>query len=415
MSEQDDEAPSGRGTGASVSRRDAMAMVGGVTMAALAGCHGGKAGARRPGEASMSATNGLESVGTARTEAPPAPERDVVLGMQALGSPPWPTEDPFLFCVHHVDHYPVGTEAMGPEPRLLEGRRIGMDFANRDGWNMYHGDAIPGFPRHPHRGFETVTVTRRGHVDHSDSMGATARYGEGDVQWLTAGRGISHAEMFPLLATGGPNPTELFQIWLNLPSASKMVEPAFAMLWSHTIPVVDVADAAGRKTTVTVVAGGLGGAQAPPPTPNSWAARAEADVAIWSVVMAPGARWVMPAAAGDGTRRTLYVFAGAGLNVGPRAVPAGTLVKVDASAPVELSNGAEPSEILVLQGKPIGEPVAHRGPFVMTTQEELRQAFTDYQRGGFGGWPWPNAAPVHPRDAGRFARHADGRVDKAGA
>ena len=101
---------------------------------------------------------------------------------------PWQTVDPFLFCVYHVDDYPAGTEAMGPKASL-EGRNLGQDFGNKDGWNMYHGKEIPGFPRHPHRGFETVTFTRRGLIDHSDSLGATARFGGGDVQWMTAGKG----------------------------------------------------------------------------------------------------------------------------------------------------------------------------------------------------------------------------------
>ena len=86
---------------------------------------------------------------------------------------------------------------MGPAASLA-GRDIGMDFEGKDGWRMYHGDVVPGFPRHPHRGFETVTLVRRGFIDHSDSLGATARFGRGDVQWMTAGRGIVHAEMFPL-------------------------------------------------------------------------------------------------------------------------------------------------------------------------------------------------------------------------
>ena len=111
------------------------------------------------------------------------------------GTTPWPTRDPFLFCVHHFDAYPKGNDKFGPAASLA-GRDIGRDFAGVDGWRMYHGDTVPGFPSHPHRGFETVTIVRQGLLDHSDSLGASARYVDGDVQWLTAGAGIQHAEMF---------------------------------------------------------------------------------------------------------------------------------------------------------------------------------------------------------------------------
>ncbi len=144
---------------------------------------------------------------------------------------PWATQDPFLFCVHHDDAYPVGDEGMGPAASLA-GRNMGQDFAGKDGWRMYHGLVVPGFPQHPHRGFETVTIVRRGYIDHADSLGAAARFGEGDVQWLTAGKGIVHSEMFPLLKRDEANPVELFQIWLNLPASDKMVDPYFSMLWS---------------------------------------------------------------------------------------------------------------------------------------------------------------------------------------
>src|SRR5688500_12678093 len=182
---------------------------------------------------------------------------DPILNVLPLGFP-WATFDPFLFCVHHDDAYPAGNERMGPAASLA-GRNIGQDFAGKDGWRMYHGDVVPGFPRHPHRGFETVTVTRRGYVDHSDSLGATARYGQGDVQWMTAGSGIVHAEMFPLLDAQGQNPAELFQIWLNLPARSKLVQPHFAMFWNGSIPRVSVLDARGRATRVTLIAGSLDG------------------------------------------------------------------------------------------------------------------------------------------------------------
>ena len=96
---------------------------------------------------------------------------------------------------------------MGPA-NSLAGRDIGQDFSRKDGWSMYHGSSVPGFPAHPHRGFETVTIVRKGLIDHADSLGAKARFG----------RGVVHSEMFPLLDQSAPNPLELFQIWLNLPA-----------------------------------------------------------------------------------------------------------------------------------------------------------------------------------------------------
>lgn len=333
---------------------------------------------------------------------------DPVLQTVPLGFQ-WATADPFLFCVHHLDLYPDANEFMGPNASL-EARDIGMDFAGTDGWRMYHGSTIPGFPQHPHRGFETVTYVRQGYVDHSDSLGAKARFGRGDVQWLTAGRGIVHAEMFPLLDRSGPNTCELFQIWLNLPAADKMVEPYFTMLWNEQLPRHVVKDDDGRATEITVIAGVLDGLTPPAPPPDSWAAQADADVAIWHAVLEPNAVWSPPPAAHAETVRTLYVFAGA-VHIGGHVVvaPTGVVVRVtDAIAVAAADQGAE---ILVLQGHPIGEPVAQYGPFVMNNRAEIEQAYNDYRATGFGGWPWPVDDPVHERDDGRFARHPDARVE----
>src|SRR3979490_1684739 len=159
---------------------------------------------------------------------------DVVLSVRPMGFP-WETSDPFLFCVSHNDKYPPGNERLGPAASL-SGRNIGQDFEGKDGWRMYHGDVVPGFPQHPHRGFETVTIVRTGYIDHSDSLGATARFGMGDVPWLNPGAGGVHSEMFPLLDPNGPNTLELFQIWLNLPAKNKLVEPYFTMFWDKDIP-----------------------------------------------------------------------------------------------------------------------------------------------------------------------------------
>ena len=95
----------------------------------------------------------------------------------ALG-PQWPTLDPFLFCAHHDDAYPAGNEQLAPAVPV-EDRELGQDFSGADGWSMYHGLVVPGFPNLPHRGFETVTFVRRGLIDHADSLGAAARFGRG--------------------------------------------------------------------------------------------------------------------------------------------------------------------------------------------------------------------------------------------
>jgi quercetin 2,3-dioxygenase len=323
---------------------------------------------------------------------------------------PWETADPFLFCVYHLDAYPAGNEALGPAASLA-GRSIGQDFEGKDGWRMYHGDTVPGFPRHPHRGFETVTLVRRGFIDHSDSLGATARFGHGDVQWLTAGGGIEHSEMFPLTQREAPNPLELFQIWLNLPAANKLSAPYFSMLWADSIPRVQAADEAGRVTEVALVAGELGGLEPPAPPPDSWASRADADVAIWTIRMDPHAKWTLPAARA-GSNRVLYFFSGNTVRVAGEPVGPSSAVELIADREVALENGDREGELLLLQGRPIGEPVAQYGPFVMNTQQEIQQAFADYRRTQFGRWPFATNAPVHPRTQARFARHADGRVEE---
>jgi redox-sensitive bicupin YhaK (pirin superfamily) len=338
------------------------------------------------------------------------PRESAVIGVQPLSGQRWPTPDPFLFCVHHDDHYPSGNELLGPSASLA-GHQMGQDFEGVDGWRMYHGDKVPGFPQHPHRGFETVTIVRRGLLDHSDSMGATARYGRGDVQWLTAGGGIQHAEMFPLIERASPNPVELFQLWLNLPAADKLVSPHFSMLWDNKIPRHVARDDAGRTTEITIVAGRLGSKVAAAPPPKSWAARPDSDVAIWTIKLAPGATWTMPAAK-PGTTRWLYFFAGASLGIDDRSIPPLHVVELRAELPASLVNGNSETELLVLQGRPIGEPVVSYGPFVMNSKEEIRATIADFQRTQFGGWPWPSNEPVHVREEGRFAKRPDGSIER---
>lgn len=332
-----------------------------------------------------------------------------VLNFESLAFP-WKGLDPFLFCVHHDDRYPRANAHLGPDASL-QGRDLGNDFAGKDGWRMYHGKEVPGFPQHPHRGFETVTVVRRGLIDHTDSLGAAARYGEGDAQWLTAGRGILHSEMFPLLNQDAPNPLELFQIWINLPRADKLVDPHFTMLWDHAIPREVARDASGRSTCVSLFAGKLGMKAPPSPPPHSWASRADSDVAIWTLKMESGATWTLPAAQ-VGTVRTLYFFAGHSMRFEGREIPAGQRVSLRPDRAVVLENGPETAELLLLQGKPIGEPVVQYGPFVMTSREEIAQTLEEYRQTEFGGWKWPNPEPLNPAGETRFARYADGRIER---
>jgi len=335
-----------------------------------------------------------------------------ILGAGPLppGVSPWRTQDPFLFCVHHADDYPRADGNFGPAASL-EGRDMGQDFAGKDGWRMYHGQSVPGFPQHPHRGFETVTLARKGFIDHSDSLGAVARFGEGDVQWLTAGGGINHSEMFPLLDTEKDNPAELFQIWLNLPAKSKMVKAYFSMFWNQDIPRVKATDASGKQTEVTVIAGRLGDATPHAPPPDSWASEPGSEVAIWAIRMEPGASWTLPAGV-EGLNRSLYFFRGSELTAAGRKIPARHQLDLRSDVDLSLVAGAEPIELLMLQGRPIKEPVVQYGPFVMNSREEIQQTLFDYQRTQFGGWKWDRPDPVHGKEPEHFARHPDGRIER---
>ncbi len=315
---------------------------------------------------------------------------------------PWETEDPYLFCVHHLDYYPEGNSEMGPKASL-EGRALGNDFEIKDGWRMYHGTTIPGFPSHPHRGFETITIVTKGFCDHSDSLGASARFGNGDVQWMTAGSGVQHSEMFPLLNPEGPNTLELFQIWLNLPASGKFVPPHFKMLWKEDIPRIK-----GDGWEMSLISGSFSGKNAPAPPPDSWARDPENGVVIALVSLEAGGRFVLPAS-GKGSKRRIFILEGDKLSVADQPLPSGYGAGLP-SEEVSLKNGGEKARFLWLEGKPIAEPVAKYGPFVMNRSEEIQQAMEEYQLTRFGGWPWPYPDHVHPREKGRFAQYPDGKI-----
>jgi quercetin 2,3-dioxygenase len=324
----------------------------------------------------------------------------------------WDTLDPFLFCVHHEDFFPKGNDQLGPTTSMA-GRIMGDDFIVKDGFRMYHGKVVPGFPGHPHRGFETVTVVRKGLVDHADSMGASGRYGNGDVQWMTAGSGVQHSEMFPLLNKDAENPLELFQIWMNLPKRNKMVDPHFKMLWREDIPAITHKDANGKQSLVELIAGSFDGKTAVTPPPNSWAADSANEVLMLNIRMSAGASIALPIASA-GVNRMIYFYEGDNLQLCDTTLPKYHAAEVHANHACTITASSTGANILILQGKPIGEPVMQYGPFVMNTKEEINQTFEDYHKTQFGGWPWSRYDQVYDAKLGRFAKHADGTEEVKG-
>ncbi|WP_338039401.1 pirin family protein [Maribacter litopenaei] len=266
----------------------------------------------------------------------------------------WQTQDPFLFCVHHLDHFPEGTSDLDPKPELLEGRPLGSDFDPNQDWRMYHGQTIPGFPAHPHVGFETVTVVNQGFCDHSDSLGAAGRFGLGDTQWMTAGGGVQHSEMFPLLHTDKENTPELFQIWLNLPKKSKFADPHFKMLWHEDIPVIKTED-----TSITVIAGNFNNTLALDPPPDSWASESKNKVAIWSISVEANRELRLPKAE-IGVNRSIYFYDGDEITIGTEKILKNFGIDIEPDADIIIKAGSKTAKILVLQGVPINEPVAQQ-------------------------------------------------------
>ena len=263
---------------------------------------------------------------------------------------------------------------------------------------MCHGDRIPGFPQYPHRGFETVTLACRSYINHADSECACARFGEGDLQWMTAGRGIVHSEMFPSRPRRVGNHTELFQIWLNLPTKDKMVGSRFAMFWQNDNPSMTTADDADRGTAMVSYCGALadGGAR-PLPQSQSWTADKGKGVIIWTINMAVGACYTLPATDPRYNRQLLF-FGGGSLQMGGHENAAGQGVTWAAAADVEIRNGPEPAALFLLQGRPIGEHVPQHGPFVMNSRDELQQAFMV-----------SSARALAAGNGRRVARHMPGR------
>jgi quercetin 2,3-dioxygenase len=240
-------------------------------------------------------------------------------------------------------------------------------------WDIAPGDA-KGFPDHPHRGFETVTYLLAGQMEHRDSFGNHGRLEAGDIQWMTAGSGLVHSEMpgADLARNGGR--LHGFQIWVNLPKGSKMEPPRYQELKAALVPKAESADG---RVKVRVVAGealGLKGA-------------VETHIPITYVhaTVQPGASYSQPLPSEQNA--VAYVIGGeASFEGSPEKAGEGKMVVFGRDGDeVRITNaGDTPLDILVLGGKPIGEPVARYGPFVMNTKEEIHQAVEDYRNGKMG-------------------------------
>lgn len=316
--------------------------------------------------------------------------------------------DPFIITFHHRDLFPKGNGKMGPI-LIPQNKNSGEDFNMEDDWRMYYGSTISGFPVHPHRGFETVTVMIEGFADHFDSKGSKGRYGEGDVQWMTAGAGVQHSEMFPILNDQEENPMELFQIWLNLPKKSKFATPAYKMFWHEDIPVIKEKDNAGNAFEIKVIAGEYNGVKSLDPLPDSWAYSRDNHVGIWLIELEPQAEFKLPAISKT-LNRVLYNYEGGSISISDTGIMHKQYAELDGDKIIPVKNGDQKTRLLLLEGEPINEPVVSHGPFVMNNQAEIKQAIMDYQATQFGGWPWPEEDPVNEKNSGRFANYNNGEV-----
>jgi redox-sensitive bicupin YhaK (pirin superfamily) len=229
-----------------------------------------------------------------------------------------------------------------------------------------------GAPDHPHRGFETVTYILKGSMEHLDSTGRGGRIGPGDVQWMTAGRGVIHSEMpgQEIVTNGGT--LHGVQLWVNLPAAEKWIEPQYQAIASSTIPEWHAEDG---SVTVRVIAGAIFGAAARVAT--------RIPIVYLHLKLAAGASIDLPVE--QSFNAILYAIAGS-LETGdpPQRFEARSMALLRRDEPlirVAAPEGA--AEALLIAGKPIGEPIARFGPFVMNTREELIQAIEDYQNGRF--------------------------------
>jgi len=233
-------------------------------------------------------------------------------------------------------------------------------FGSRD-----PGDYLAGFPMHPHRGIETVTYMLAGIVRHTDSMGNSGENTAGDMQWMTAGGGIMHEEM----PRGVDDHMEGFQLWVNLPAKLKMSSPRYQEIKAEDIPIATPEPG----VEVKVIAGEFAGVHGP-------VTEIAADPTYLDVKLAAGIRFAQSIPAGHTV--FAYLFEGEGDFAG-KALEATRLLVFGDGSQVVVTAGKQGARFLLVSGKPLGEPIARYGPFVMNTQEEIQQALQDLHNGTF--------------------------------
>lgn len=231
-------------------------------------------------------------------------------------------------------------------------------------------EAARGVGEHPHRGFETVTIVYQGELEHRDSSGSHGAIGPGDVQWMTAASGVVHEEFHSERFTRHGGTLEMVQLWVNLPAKEKASPPRYQSLLDADIPRVSLVGSAG---TVRVIAGEYQGAKGP--------AKTFTPINVWDVQLSDSgdAELRLP----DGHTALVVVQSGA-VRINDATVKAVEVAELDRAGTLVRLNAESPTRLLVLTGRPIGEPVVGQGPFVMNTQEEIRQAIRDFQEGRMG-------------------------------
>ena len=316
----------------------------------------------------------------------------------------WDVEDPFMFVSHHTDDYPQGNAQMAPPLRQISGRNLGRDYQVRFGFRMYNGKVVPGFPKHAHWGYETLTLPMLGWIDHFDSTGSNGRYGFGDVQWVSAPAMFQHSEMYPLVNQDSRNPNDITQIFVNLPLEEKNIEePSVNTVWKENIPIVK-----GEKSRTMVICGEYGGKSIYSPSTHTWA-RKENSVRILRTDLEAGGSFVLDPAPED-VNRNVYLLNGKGVTILGEPVKEYCKVKIDPTKEVEIKTSDVPAVVWVLEGKPIGQKMASFGPITLSTEQEVRESLNVLRRTEFESWPWDLVDKANPVDSGRFLRRADGTV-----